>query len=82
MPIQWESSIWTVRLGYRDIGQKAVEGGCVPADPNHNKKRISKKFGDSRSLDEDDWIELMTVYDNKEVDIDEVESEVQLFTAD
>ncbi|GFT24103.1 hypothetical protein TNCV_2063571 [Trichonephila clavipes] len=32
------------------------------------RARISKKFGDSCPLDEDDSIEFMTVYDIKEVD--------------
>ncbi|GFX81850.1 hypothetical protein TNCV_2570501 [Trichonephila clavipes] len=39
----------------------------------------SEKFEDSYSLDEDDLIEFMTVCDNKEIDNDEVEGEVQLF---
>ncbi|GFV36970.1 transposable element Tcb2 transposase [Trichonephila clavipes] len=45
-------------------------------------KRISKKFRNSCLLDEDNLIELMTVYNNQEVDNDEVESVIQLLTAD
>ncbi|GFV04991.1 hypothetical protein TNCV_1347391 [Trichonephila clavipes] len=45
-------------------------------------KTDSKKIGYSYPLDADDLIEFMTVYDNKEVDNDEVEGEVQLLTTD
>ncbi|GFW17066.1 transposon Ty3-G Gag-Pol polyprotein [Trichonephila clavipes] len=37
---------------------------------------------DSSPLDKEDLIEFMTVYDNKEVDNDEVKSEIQILTAD
>ncbi|GFW96133.1 hypothetical protein TNCV_958461 [Trichonephila clavipes] len=40
-----------------------------------------KKWG-SCPLDEDNLNELMTVYDNKELDTDEVEGEVRHITAD
>ncbi|GFX84603.1 hypothetical protein TNCV_724111 [Trichonephila clavipes] len=42
--------------------------------------RIPKKFGDSYPMNEDDWNEFMTVFDNKEVETAEVE--VQLVTVD
>ncbi|GFV25468.1 hypothetical protein TNCV_1147381 [Trichonephila clavipes] len=44
----------------------------------NRRTRIPKKFGDSCPLDKDDLVEFMTVYDNKEVDNDEVGGEVQL----
>ncbi|GFV57115.1 hypothetical protein TNCV_3530641 [Trichonephila clavipes] len=44
--------------------------------------RISKEFEDSCPLDKDDVIEFIIVNENKEVDNDEVESEVKPLTAD
>ncbi|GFV41076.1 hypothetical protein TNCV_2666671 [Trichonephila clavipes] len=44
--------------------------------------RISKKFGNPCPLDEDDLMEFMTVYDDKEVYNIEVDVEVQLLTVD
>ncbi|GFT76811.1 hypothetical protein TNCV_1419411 [Trichonephila clavipes] len=55
------------------------KGIRTAADSVHTN---SEKFEDSCSLDEDDLIECMTVYGNKEVNNDEVEGEVPLLTAD
>ncbi|GFW31290.1 hypothetical protein TNCV_2578711 [Trichonephila clavipes] len=48
---------------------------------NHESPPPKKKIGDSCPLDEDSLIKFITVYDDKEIDNEEVEGEFQLLTA-
>ncbi|GFV95142.1 uncharacterized protein TNCV_1292601 [Trichonephila clavipes] len=54
---------------------------CVYTEVRSKRTNFKKIFDDSCSLHEDDLDEFMTIYDTKEIDTDEVESEVQLLTA-
>ncbi|GFV48197.1 hypothetical protein TNCV_2344981 [Trichonephila clavipes] len=53
----------------------------VPTSKKSPQNTNSQKSWNSCPLEEDDLIEFMTFYDNKELDDDEVEGEVQLLMA-